>query len=65
MARASKREQAADRFEVEKLDFFEKVRTTYRARAEKFPEQFRVIDAARPLEEVKAQLDHVLEQYLD
>lgn len=46
-ARAGQRGDA-DRIEVEHDDFFERVRATYRARAEAEPERFRVIDASLP-----------------
>ena len=50
-ARASGRGDA-DRIEAERDDFFERVRATYRARAQAEPERFRVIDAALPAAEV-------------
>lgn len=59
MARAGERGEL-DRFEREKLDFFEKVRGTYRDRAENEPERFRVIDAAQDIEQVKQQITKVL-----
>ncbi len=45
---------AADRIELESGEFFERVRATYRARAEAEPQRFRVIDASRPVAEVRA-----------
>ena len=50
-ARAGQRGDA-DRIEAERDDFFERVRATYRARAEAEPERFRVIDAGLPPERV-------------
>jgi dTMP kinase len=52
-ARASQR-GGADRIEVEHDDFFERVRATYRARAQGEPARFRVIDASLPADEVLA-----------
>ena len=43
---------SADRIEMENVDFFERVRAAYRARAAAEPGRFRVVDAGRPLEEV-------------
>lgn len=52
LARAGAR-GAADRFEQERLEFFARVRAGYLARAAAEPGRFRVIDAARPLDEVR------------
>jgi dTMP kinase len=49
-----------DRFEQEKIDFFEKVRATYLMRAEEAPERYTVLDAQQPLEAVQAQLQAAL-----
>ncbi|RUM52571.1 MAG: dTMP kinase [Methylococcus sp.] len=43
-----------DRFEVEEMDFFERIRQAYLDRAGRNPGRIRVIDAGRPIEEVKA-----------
>ncbi|MBF8223000.1 dTMP kinase [Halomonas sp. 328] len=50
-----------DRFEQERGAFFERVRRGYLARAEAEPERIAVIDAARPLERVQADLLERLE----
>ena len=63
MARAGQRGEL-DRFEREKVDFFEKVRQTYRDRAAAEPERFRVIDAAQDIEQVQRQLTAVLTPFL-
>ena len=43
---------SADRIEMENVDFFERVRAAYRARAAAEPGRFRVVDAGRPLDQV-------------
>ncbi|MEW6647886.1 MAG: dTMP kinase [Pseudomonadota bacterium] len=53
-----------DRFEQEQGDFFRRVRDAYRTRAAQEAERFRLIDASRPLPEVQAQIDQVLDAYL-
>jgi len=63
MARAGQRGEL-DRFEREKVDFFEKVRQTYRDRAAAEPERFRVIDAAQDIEQVQQQITAVLTPFL-
>jgi dTMP kinase len=55
LARAGAR-GAADRFEQERLEFFSRVRAGYLARAAAEPERFRIVDAARPLDQVQADL---------
>lgn len=54
-----------DRFEREATDFFRRVRGTYLDRARAEPARIRVIDAARPLPDVQAQLAVTLEQFLE
>jgi len=48
MERAGRRNgsDGPDRFETERRDFFERVRAAYLARAARFPQRFRVIDAS-------------------
>jgi dTMP kinase len=43
-----------DRFEVEQMDFFERIRQAYLDRAGRSIGRIQVIDAGRPIEEVKA-----------
>jgi len=53
LARAGHRGEA-DRIERENREFFERVRKTYRERAAAEPVRYRVIDASRPIDEVRA-----------
>jgi dTMP kinase len=59
LARAGKR-GALDRFEQEKVEFFERVRNAYLDMAKRSPERYRVIDAGQPLEAVQRQLAAIL-----
>ncbi|WP_461518123.1 dTMP kinase [Porticoccus sp.] len=64
MARANGR-GAPDRFELEKLSFFNAVRDCYLARAAADPARFRIIDASQPLKQVQQDLARVLQQFFD
>lgn len=64
LKRASAR-SAPDRFEQEKVAFFERVRQGYLQRAEADPERFQVIDAAVDLEAVQAQIHISLNRFLE
>ena len=46
-----------DRFEQEKLDFHERVRGAYLARAREFPQRIRVIDAGQDMAEINKLLE--------
>jgi dTMP kinase len=61
LARARRRNagSAEDRFERERSEFFERVRSVYRARAAAEPERIAVIDATQSVDEVGT---HILEQ---
>lgn len=52
---------AADRFESERAEFFERVRGAYLARAAAEPGRIVVIDSSRPVNEVASQIFKVLE----
>ncbi len=64
MARARDRGQL-DRFESEQLDFFERVREAYLARAKAYPQRFRRIDAAASIESVQADIKGHLDAFLE
>ena len=55
---------ALDRFELEQLEFFERVRQAYLGLAARHRERYRVIDAARPLDQVQRQLGEVLQSIM-
>jgi len=59
LARAGKR-GALDRFEQEKVEFFERVRSAYLEMAVRYPQRYRIIDASQPLEAVQQQLAAML-----
>ena len=62
LARASDR-STPDRFELEQVEFFERVRTRYLQIAQDNPQRCVVIDASRSLEGVQAQIADTLEQF--
>ncbi|BCB26193.1 thymidylate kinase [Sulfurimicrobium lacus] len=49
-----------DRFEQEQQDFFQRVRDAYLRRAAQFPSRIRVIDSARSLPAIRAELDTLI-----
>jgi len=55
---------SADRIEMENVDFFERVRAAYRARAAAEPTRFRVVDASRPLNEVLGAVRGNIDRFL-
>ncbi len=63
LQRAAARHQL-DRFEQEKVAFFDKVRAVYQQRAQSYPQRYRRIDANVPLEQVQAQLKAVLSHFV-
>ncbi len=63
LARAGRR-AAADRFEVEEIAFFERVREAYLEQARREAGRFRIIDATRPVAEVQAQIREIISRWL-
>jgi dTMP kinase len=59
-ARLAGMDRAMDRFEREGREFFERVRKAYLDAAAAAADRIRVIDAARPLEEVKKSIEEIL-----
>lgn len=53
-----------DRFEREEQAFFERVRATYRARAQRFPERFRVVDTDADPAEVRHRVERTMRPWL-
>ncbi len=56
---------ALDRFEQEKIEFFERVRGSYLTLAKNNPERITVIDASQTLDKVGIQLSSVLESFMN
>lgn len=55
--------RAPDRFEREQIDFYRRVRAAYLRRAHEYPERIRVIDAARTIAEIQAELEKIMITY--
>lgn len=53
-----------DRFEQERGEFFSRVRAAYHARAKQMPQRFRVIDSSRPIEQIRGELQVLVEDML-
>lgn len=62
--RRAARRGAADRFERETLEFFERVRAYYRTLAQRAPQRIKLIDASQPIEQTQQQLRMLLTSYL-
>src|SRR5690625_4330642 len=60
LARTVSRGNAPDRFELERVEFFERVRAAYLERAHAEPARFYIIDAAQPMEAVQSQIQQAL-----
>ncbi len=49
-----------DKFEAQGAEFFARLRSQYLKRAAEYPQRFRVIDAHRPLKEVKKTVEEII-----
>jgi dTMP kinase len=61
LQRASQRGEL-DRFESEAIDFFERVRSAYHARAKAAPEKYALVNAGQDLQSVQADITTALEK---
>jgi len=59
------RRSAADRFEREETAFFERIRAVYRDRARRKPDRYRIVDANRSVETVRAEVEAILAVWLE
>jgi dTMP kinase len=64
MQRVAQRGQQPDRFERERVDFFERVRHGYLRRAQSAAQRFRVIDASNEIDVVQAAIAAALQSVL-
>jgi len=55
----------ADRFEIESIRFFERVRNAYLERAADNPHRFRILDASQDENQVWQQIENILKKRLD
>ena len=59
--RVLSRNQGIDRFEQEKVDFFEKIRACYLQRAKVEPDRIKVIDTSQSIADIQVQLTKILQ----
>ena len=59
------RRSAADRFEREETAFFERIRAVYLDRVQRNPDRYRILDANRPVETVRAEVQILLAEWLE
>ncbi len=65
LQRAKGRSSHQDRFEQEKMDFFERVREVYLTRAKSDPKRCRIIDASRALIDVQKDVSSIIHELID
>ena len=54
-----------DRFEKEPIDFHNRIRNTYRLRAEEDSKRIKIVDSSVSFKEVKAQVEYIISQFLN
>ena len=54
-----------DRIEAEEIDFFHKIRDCYLTMAKENPKRYKIIDAAKAIDEVERQINTFLETFFD
>ena len=64
LERASRR-SAADRFEREETAFFERIRAVYLDRARRNSDRYRIVDADRPVETIRTEVEAILAAWLE
>lgn len=64
-ARSQQLAVSADRFEQEKVDFFERIRAGYLERAQQYPQRYKLINASASLEQVQQQLAEILKSIIN
>lgn len=63
-ARSEQLAISTDRFEQEKFDFFERIRSGYLARAKQYPQQYKVIVASQDITQVQEQVTELLKKII-
>ncbi len=62
--RVLSRNQGVDRFEQEKIEFFERIRACYLERAQQEPNRIKIIDASQSIADIETQLTNILKPLL-
>ena len=63
--RVLNRNQGIDRFEQEKVEFFQRIRESYLQRAQDDPARIKVIDASKSISDIELQLTAFLDELLE
>ena len=61
----AKRRANLDRFEKEPIDFHNRIRNTYKSRAEEDSNRIKIVDSSVSFKEVKAQVVYIISQFLN
>jgi dTMP kinase len=62
--RVLSRNQGVDRFEQEKIEFFERIRTCYLDRAQQEPNRIKIIDSSQSIADIETQITNILKPLL-